>query len=106
MKKVSDLTRNQHANLWEWFRRMRETFSMHDAIVIFNGLDPVAQQKIYGRLWFSRSTGNPIKRDLLEKGQDPAALIEKGFASLSPKQKKQYLDYLQSTSRVKKGERK
>ncbi len=84
------MTDTQNENLHEWFKRMRENFSWEDAIVIFNGLDPVNQKKIYGRPWFSLTTGNPIKRDLIPTNTPVEELIEKGLSLMRPDQREQY----------------
>ena len=62
-----DISNTKKDNFMEWCSRMKEDreLSMVDSILIFNELEPVDQQKIIGKLWYSRTTGNPIKRPLL-----------------------------------------
>ena len=62
-----DISNTKKDNFMEWCSRMKEDreLSMVDSILIFNELEPVDQQKIIGKLWYSSTTGNLIKRPLL-----------------------------------------
>jgi hypothetical protein len=62
-----DISNTQKDNFKEWCDRMKEDrgLSWTDSIRIFNGLEAVQQQKIIRSLWYSRTTGKPIKRPLL-----------------------------------------
>ena len=62
-----DISNSQKDNFKEWCDRMEEDrgLSWTDSIRIFNDLEAIEQQKIIGSLWYSRTTGKPIKRPLL-----------------------------------------
>tara|TARA_R100001440_G_scaffold18073_2_gene30447 strand:+ start:6568 stop:6780 length:213 start_codon:yes stop_codon:yes gene_type:complete len=61
------LTTTQRDNLQEWFERMKEDTgkSWTESIIIFNNLEIEFQQKIIRNVWYSKTTGKKINRQLL-----------------------------------------
>ena len=71
MRNNRDLTATQRANVNEWLNSRKEATgaTWTQSIVVFNDLDPVAQQHIITRRWYRSTDGQRINRPLIPQAK-------------------------------------
>ena len=71
MRTMNELTANQRNNITEWLDSRKESIgaTWSESIVVFNDLDPVAQQDIITRRWYRSTDGQRINRPTIPQAK-------------------------------------
>lgn len=71
MRTMKHLTATQRDNIQEWLDSRKEATgaTWTESIVVFNDLDPVAQQYVITRRWYRASDGQRINRPLIPQSK-------------------------------------